>query len=139
MCLLLLGDLCGTSTQPQASAQAAVQQWTDAGFPASKLLLGLPLYGYVSQSSSTTLSGSLMPPGNANLLVAEGSTKTVEGKKTFLNGAHPRGPVKKDVKANADLTSWYGQQIPFSSIVGAGALAKSGDSYDGSGGFSKGT
>jgi chitinase len=54
-----LGNLCGTSTQPQASAQAAVAQWSAAGFPKNKILLGLPLYGYVSKSSKTTLSGSL--------------------------------------------------------------------------------
>lgn len=82
-----------------------------------------------------------MPPNNANLLVADGP-KTVEGKKTFLHAAHPRAPplATKGVKAtaDADLTSWYGQQIPFSSIVASGALAKSGTSYEQAGGFTKG-
>lgn len=35
----LIGNLCGTSTQPQASAQAALKQWKAAGFPASKVML----------------------------------------------------------------------------------------------------
>jgi chitinase len=58
-----LSNACGTSSQPQASAQAALNQWTAAGFPASKLLLGLPTYGYVSKSSATKLSNSYRLPG----------------------------------------------------------------------------
>ena len=59
-----LGNLCGNSTLPQYSAQAGLAQWTAAGFPASKLLLGLPLYGYVSQSSKTVLHEIALPqPG----------------------------------------------------------------------------
>ncbi|EIN10400.1 glycoside hydrolase [Punctularia strigosozonata HHB-11173 SS5] len=50
-----LGDACGNSTQPHASAHAAVAQWTAAGFPADQLVLGLPSYGYVSQSSAERL------------------------------------------------------------------------------------
>ncbi|KAJ7821114.1 hypothetical protein B0H14DRAFT_1336790 [Mycena olivaceomarginata] len=34
-----LGTLCGTSSQPQSSAEAAFLQWTAAKLPASKLLL----------------------------------------------------------------------------------------------------
>jgi hypothetical protein len=52
-----LSNVCGTSSQPTATAEAAFKQWTAAGFPAAKLLLGLPLYGYVSRSSKTSLSG----------------------------------------------------------------------------------
>lgn len=50
-----LGDLCGTSSHPESSAQAALKQWTAAGFPPDQLMLGLPLYGYVSQSTKTSL------------------------------------------------------------------------------------
>lgn len=57
-----LGNLCGNSSLPQYSAQAALAQWTKAGFPASKLVLGLPLYGYVSQSTKTTLQHIARPP-----------------------------------------------------------------------------
>lgn len=50
-----LGDLCGTSTQPESNARAALKQWTAAGFPKGQLMLGLPLYGYVSKSTKTSL------------------------------------------------------------------------------------
>jgi chitinase len=57
-----LGDLCNTSGQPQANAKAAFSQWTKAGMPASKLLLGLATYGYVSKSKKKKLSGSSASP-----------------------------------------------------------------------------
>lgn len=132
------GNLCGTSTQPKASAQAALSQWTAAGFPASKLLLGLPLYGYVSQSTKTALTGSLLPSSDMMLLEsAENSTDV--SKQNFLNGAHARNTQVHTTAANAaNLQSWYGQQIPFSSIVSSGALVKQSGNYTGAGGFTMG-
>ncbi|EPS92655.1 hypothetical protein FOMPIDRAFT_1100155, partial [Fomitopsis schrenkii] len=56
-----LGNLCDNSPLPQYSAEAAFSQWTNAGFPAGQLLLGLPLYGYASQSSATALSYFAQP------------------------------------------------------------------------------
>ncbi|KAI0375555.1 glycoside hydrolase [Pilatotrama ljubarskyi] len=50
-----LSDACGNSTQENASALAALQTWTAAGFPASKLVLGVPSYGYISRSSASLL------------------------------------------------------------------------------------
>jgi chitinase len=80
-----------------------------------------------------------MPPSDAKLLQKNGP-KQVQGKETFLVGDHPRGPAKAtaSIAPAADLRSWYGQQIPFNSIVAAGALVKSGNSYDQAGGFTKG-
>ncbi|THU94236.1 glycoside hydrolase family 18 protein [Dendrothele bispora CBS 962.96] len=124
-----LGNLCGTSSQPTASAQAALSQWTAAGAPASKLLLGLPLYGYVSNSTKTKLTGSFAPSNDMVLIQKEDS----QGK-NFLNGAHPREQTVQQQAANADLRSWYGQQIPFNSIVASGALVKKSDGTYGQGG-----
>lgn len=125
-----LGNLCGTSQQPQASAEAALQQWTAAGFRASQLLLGLPLYGYASQSTATTLTGSLLPSNGTN-----------EAKMNFLNGAHPRSkpsPAKPQAEAG-DLSGWWGQQIPFNSLLASGALAKqSNGTYTGANGYTEG-
>ncbi|KZV96514.1 glycoside hydrolase family 18 protein [Exidia glandulosa HHB12029] len=134
-----LGNLCGTSKQPQASAQAAFAQWTAAGFPASKLLLGLPLYGYVSNSTKTGVTGSFAPTEEMR------STALIPPKKEdeeqhFYQGAHPRdkdAPTK--IRAAANLQGWYGQQIPFSEIVSSGALVKQADgSYGQGGGFTMG-
>ncbi|KAF8890745.1 glycoside hydrolase superfamily [Infundibulicybe gibba] len=129
------GNLCGTSTQPQASAQAALAQWTRAD------LLGLPLYGYVSQSSKTGLTGSLLPSSEMLLLQRSKPEDAVQGEPGmhFLNGAHARPKELKTAAANANLQSWYGQQIPFSSIVSSGALVKKSDgTYGEGGGFTMG-
>ncbi|KDQ29341.1 glycoside hydrolase family 18 protein [Pleurotus ostreatus PC15] len=48
-------DYCGNSTQPEASALAGFTAWTAAGFPASKIVLGVPSYGYISRSNAQTL------------------------------------------------------------------------------------
>ncbi|KAK2466301.1 hypothetical protein APHAL10511_001943 [Amanita phalloides] len=48
-------DACKNSTQPNASAAGAFKIWTASGFPASKLVLGLPTYGYISSSSADDL------------------------------------------------------------------------------------
>lgn len=57
----------------------------------------------------------------------------------FLNGSHARPTEFKTAAANATLTSWWGQQIPFSAIVKSGALVKKSDgSYGEGGGFTMG-
>ncbi|RXW24650.1 hypothetical protein EST38_g1252 [Candolleomyces aberdarensis] len=50
-----LYDACNNSTQPASSASAGVVAWVKSGFPVSKLVLGLPSYGYVQRSSSERL------------------------------------------------------------------------------------
>jgi chitinase len=116
------GNLCGTSRQPQATAQSALAQWTKAGFPASKLLLGLALYGYVSKSTAKKLFGSLMPDPSVS------------------PAAHPRAPPKElSVAPAGDLSSMWGQQIAFKQLVQAGALQKKADgSYIGANGYTHG-
>lgn len=50
-----LANLCGNSSQPSANAASAVKAWSAAGMPRSKILLGVPAYGYISASSKTIL------------------------------------------------------------------------------------
>jgi len=50
-----LYDGCKNSTQPEANVVAAYNAWRKAGFASSQLVLGLPLYGYLSQSNATSL------------------------------------------------------------------------------------
>lgn len=142
-----LGDLCGTSSQPQYNAEAAVKQWTAAKFPAGQLMLGLPLYGYVSQSTKTALSdgtlqhtnGSAFDAYRAEVLDLAGKSYAVAevpgnldeadsaAELNPLGGAHPHAPTAQEqggltVLASGDLSSYYGQQIAFSDLVAQGAL-----------------
>ncbi|EJD05434.1 glycoside hydrolase [Fomitiporia mediterranea MF3/22] len=55
-----LNDTCvSSSVEQQGSAVSAVKAWTDAGFPASQIVLGVASYGHsFSVSNSDALSGS---------------------------------------------------------------------------------
>lgn len=93
--------------------------------PASKLLLGLPLYGYVSRSTAKKLSGSSVPGPEDPLLPVI---------------AHPRyPPTPETTKAPAgDVSAMWGQQIAFKDLLYRGALYKKPDgTYDGSNGYTK--
>ncbi|KAJ6497662.1 glycoside hydrolase family 18 protein [Mycena sanguinolenta] len=143
-----LGNLCGTSNQPQYSAEAAFSQWTAAKFPASKLLLGLPLYGYVLNSTNTFLTGSFKAPDSISKDDTAQTSESVSESSGPVRGANKRPaqiPVPKPEvgpgsdAAQANLQSWWGQQIPFSSLVSSGALVKNSDgTYSGAGGFTEG-
>ncbi|TFK92187.1 glycoside hydrolase family 18 protein [Polyporus arcularius HHB13444] len=50
-----LSDSCGNSTQGNANALSALRAWTGAGFPANRLVLGVPSYGYLSRSTVSYL------------------------------------------------------------------------------------
>ncbi|PPR01818.1 hypothetical protein CVT24_001682 [Panaeolus cyanescens] len=102
-----LGDLCGSSNQPKANAHAALTQWTKAGFPASKLILGLPLYGYVSRSSAKKLSGS-------------GSPGLGHPHRRFVSPPAYFAPL-------GDVSRIWGQQIPFSQLLAYGILTRRSD------------
>ncbi|KAF8628575.1 hypothetical protein AX17_005971 [Amanita inopinata Kibby_2008] len=116
-----LGNPCGTSHQAEATAQAALNQWTRAGMPANKLLLGLPLYGYVFKSTSKKLHGSSQE-------MEHGSTR---------KGAHRN--YKVPVRNNGDLSKFWGQQVAFNQLLKSGALVKKSDgNYDGDKGYTMG-
>ena len=127
--LICRKPLC-TSKQPQASAQAALAQWKATKFPASQvrtipsiskhaltvvqLLLGLPLYGYVSQSTKTALTGSLMP--SDDMVLFQNTRGPGDHGSQFLNGVHPVSKKQPNQNkeaglAPANLQSWWGQQI----------------------------
>lgn len=101
--------------------------------PASKMLLGLPLYGYVSQSTKTALTGSFVPPGSG------AQSKLVPRGKNGRSGKAVNA-VKEHAKADdVDLTNWYGQEIPFNDIVSSGALVLGANgAYGQGGGFTMG-
>ncbi|KAJ7125147.1 glycoside hydrolase family 18 protein [Mycena epipterygia] len=126
-----LGNLCGKSSQPAYSAQAAFKQWTAAKFPASKLLLGLPLYGYVFNSTKTTLASFTLPE------ITEATAESDAGAAVYVE---PLESSESEVstEATANLTKWWGQAIPFNSLVSSGALVKQADgTYEAGAGFKK--
>ena len=112
-----LGDLCNKSRYPEANAYAAFAAWTAAGFPAGKLLLGIPLYGYVSKSSKTVLVDSV-------------TAQVAKEDCGVLKGAHARPvppPAASSSVAPGDLSAYWGQQIAFKDILRLGALKPKGD------------
>ncbi|PFH52829.1 glycoside hydrolase family 18 protein [Amanita thiersii Skay4041] len=48
-------NACKNSSQPDASAVAAYKTWVASGFSVSQLILGLPSYGYISNSRADSL------------------------------------------------------------------------------------
>ncbi|KAG8218613.1 glycoside hydrolase family 18 protein [Butyriboletus roseoflavus] len=51
-----LSDGCGNSSQPSQNAVGGYNAWTSAGFPPSKIVLGVPAYGYIVESNARRLS-----------------------------------------------------------------------------------
>lgn len=109
--------------------------------------MGLPLYGYVSQSTATTLTGIALPPAGFDVKqyrerVLQLPSRNIapscplvlekfEEEPNFLNGEHRRVKTVKPIDGSdakdaavGDLSSYYGQQIPFNQIVALGALTK---------------
>ncbi|KAJ3931094.1 MAG: glycoside hydrolase family 18 protein [Lentinula lateritia] len=76
-----LYDGCHNSTQPQASAASAVKQWSQAGFPLYKQVLGVPYYGYLSNSDATRLRTRASSP-SVRLIADQGAD---QGSVTFRN------------------------------------------------------
>jgi len=153
-----LGDLCGTSSQPQYNAHAAVKQWTAAGFPASQLMLGLPLYGYVSESTKTSLTDGTLQHTNGSALEAYREEVLGLAGKSYaaaqvptdldeadsgaqlnaLNGSHPvvtQRPANLTTLASGDLSSYYGQQIPFGDLISLGALKETSGAFSAANGY----
>ncbi|KAI0269122.1 glycoside hydrolase superfamily [Gloeopeniophorella convolvens] len=106
-----LNDACRNSTQPVASADAAIKAWTAAGFALSQLVLGVPSYGYISHSSATRL-------------------RQRDG------GAYAPGPVVHAVTDDGEDSG----QVQFRELVRQGLLCKDPNGpgvYTGCGGFTR--
>ncbi|KAF8450557.1 glycoside hydrolase superfamily [Boletus edulis BED1] len=51
-----LSNACGSSSEPSQNAVGGYNAWTSAGFPPSKIVLGVPSYGYIIESNARRLS-----------------------------------------------------------------------------------
>ena len=123
-----LYDRCHNSTQPEASALAGYTAWTTAGFPASQIVLGLPSYGYISKSTSSSLRQRSM----AHLLSGRPITHASETHAATVQ-------VINDDGGGED-----GAQIQFNELVAQGALIRNEPdtdtnevTYTSSGGFTR--
>ncbi|GAA5950408.1 hypothetical protein JCM21900_003725 [Sporobolomyces salmonicolor] len=102
-----LEDSCSGSMQPNANELSAIQAWTAAGMPASKILMGIPAYGYISSSTATTLvhkRDSIPSTGLSNRHLAKLKRQErymSEGHKRFIAGqarAAARRKAKRDLE-----------------------------------------
>ncbi|KAF8914018.1 glycoside hydrolase, partial [Gymnopilus junonius] len=96
-----LYDACGNSTQPSGSALGSYSAWTNAQFPASKLVLGLPSYGYISSSIARNLRARSKP----------------------TNRHHHHSTTLKIASGDGDSDG----QIQFRDLISQGALSPTGD------------
>ncbi|GAA6062786.1 hypothetical protein JCM10212_002155 [Sporobolomyces blumeae] len=104
-----LEDACSGSMQPNANMLSSIQAWTAAGMPASKILMGVPAYGYISSSSATSLihkRDSVPQTGLSNRHLAKLKRQEQymsEGHKWYLRGkakAAARRKAKRDLERN---------------------------------------
>lgn len=102
-----LSDACPNSMQPNANMVSAIESWTQAGMPASKILMGVPAYGYISSSSATSLvhkRDSIPDTGLSNRHLAKLKRQEQvmsEGHKWYLTGkarAERRRAMKRDLE-----------------------------------------
>lgn len=122
-----LDDGCHNSSQPLVNARAAVATWTKAGFPASQIILGIPSYGYISQSSATNLRDkrSQEEPGQVSF---DEKTKEVDINPPTKPDAHAKPQTQSaaaattPVKVENDDGGTDGGQVQFRSLVQQGAL-----------------
>ena len=115
-----LSDACDNSQQPDANEKASIAAWTAAGMPASKILMGVPAYGYVSSSSKTTLVHKRdVVPTSAEEILKRGEIPaglSNRDRAAFLRkraveaAAKPQSPLAKRAyprEATSPLRRWY--------------------------------
>ncbi|KDN39765.1 glycoside hydrolase family 18 protein [Tilletiaria anomala UBC 951] len=147
-----LANLCDNSTQPQASAAAGVRQWVAAGMPASKIMLGLPAYGYVSNSGVTSIregrrelsieqqqqQGQMTLPAAHRRFASQAGAMDPPG---YRGGRFDRRLLSHRALSSASFTkkpALTEGQTPFRTLVTRGALVKRSDgTYDAGAGWTR--
>lgn len=122
---------CSGSWQPGANAVAAVAAWKAAGMPANKIMLGLPAYGYVSDSTATTLihkRSHHMEAMEARRIAAEARVNMHDGNLRPRIVEENDEEVKRDLSKRADagdISSFKNSQIQFNQLVSYKVLSLS--------------
>ncbi|TFK88544.1 glycoside hydrolase family 18 protein [Polyporus arcularius HHB13444] len=100
-----LDDSCvANATLRQGSAVSSIKAWTDAGFPASKLVLGVPAYGHgfpvpAGHATNPNRSIALYPPVDASRLPLHGDKwddPAAPGGTFTFQGLMDNGYLKQD-------------------------------------------
>ncbi|KIY73978.1 glycoside hydrolase family 18 protein [Cylindrobasidium torrendii FP15055 ss-10] len=114
-----LDDSCASEENQQGSAVSAVKAWTSAGFPASKLILGLPGYGH----SFSVQPEDAFPNG----------TDTLYPYALFNASIHPAGDSWDDAAGvdQCGVETAQGGNIDFWALIQDGYLDESGDPVEG--------
>jgi chitinase len=88
---------------------AAYNAWTSAGFPASKLVLGIPSYGYVSTSNSTRLkTRSPRRQVRSSVKVVDEDGGQVQFRDLLSQGALVRCEDARDEESTSPTFAAYG-------------------------------
>lgn len=122
---------CEGSWQPGANAVAAVAAWKAAGMPANKIMLGLPAYGYVSDSTATTLihkRSHHMEAMQARRIAAEARNRMHDGNLRPRIEIEEEDINKRDLSKRADagdISSFKNSQIQFNQLVSYKVLSLS--------------
>lgn len=114
-----LNDTCASPANQQGSAVSAVKAWTDAGFPRSQILLGLPAYGH----SFAVSTSDAFVNGTVDLVLYA----------KFNASLHPAGDAWDD-QPGVDACGAqqnYGGVINFWGLVAEGYLDDTGHVVDG--------
>jgi chitinase len=125
-------NTCSGSWQPGANAVAAVDAWKKAGMPANKIMLGLPSYGYVSDSTATTLihkRSRQMEAMHARQIAAEARSKMHDGnlRPQFIDAENEseKRDLEKRQSTAGDISSFKNSQIQFNQLVSYKVLSLS--------------
>ncbi|GAA5864216.1 hypothetical protein JCM1840_006704 [Sporobolomyces johnsonii] len=113
---------CSSST----SAQAAVELWTKAGFPASKILLGIPTYSHSFTTNSSTLETTQIGSYSSQLYQP-------------WTGVTPKGGPDDSDAASTDAcgttSSGYSGEWEYSEMISNGLLTQ--DGLNGTNGYTR--
>ena len=114
-------NYCGDSWQPGSNAVNAVKNWKAAGMPARQIMLGVPAYGYISDSTATSLihrRSRQMEAMEARKLAARSRANMLLGNtRPHLGGD---AVEKRDIESRAadgDISSFKGSQMQFNQLI----------------------
>lgn len=82
-----------TSPQYKASVESSVNNWISASFPADKLVLGIPFYGYIYSSVNNSNNGLYQTYGGANSISYKSIVDNYLNKPGFTRFFHSQSLV----------------------------------------------